>query len=792
VSEDFPSSPGGFAVGSQIAGYRLLEQIGRGGMAVVYRAHDERLDRQVALKILAPGLALDDAFRQRFIRESRAAAAVDDPHIIPVFEAGESGGVLFIAMRYVRGGDVRTLLDRHGPLPPARATEIISQVASALDDAHSRGLVHRDVKPANMLLDAGFRSDRPDHVYLSDFGLSKQSLAPSGLTSTGQFLGTLDYVAPEQIEGKPVDGRADLYSLACAAFELLSGEPPFKRDQGLAVVYAQLSEPPPSLSARRPGLPPAAGEVIARAMAKAPADRFASCRDFAAALRAAFGLRPLDSGPEPIPGGNRPPTEVAFPVPQGHGAADPGSPRAAGPDPVPGRGTAAPLTSADPVPAGAPAGPVTQAARVPAGRTTPGAAGPPHGPAGSAGPPDYGQPAAPRHRSRKTAAAAAAAAAIIVIGGGAYLLLRGGSGSGSSAAGNGLAPPGCTTKTASARALPVRSAQLPVGGNPFAVKVSRGGQFSFVSTGKSVAMLNTNGGGLNLTIRTTIVTPGGQKGEAITGNGYLLVAGNSGATVISIKAAKQGAASPVVGNLRSPGGKHAAEVMVSPDDNFAFVTLQGSNKMAVFNLKAAQQSGFRSSGFVGFVRLGDQPVGMTEHGGLIYATSMQRGPGKGPAEGTVSVISMARAEHGQQTAVLASAAAGCAPSRVMTSPDGSIVWVTTQQSNALLAFSAAALRTDPPKALMARVLVGPNPIGETFIKGGSQIVVANADNSHEAAPASLMVVNTSAALKGRPAVLGYIRTGKQPRQFDLEGGKTLLVTNTGSGQLQAVDIASIP
>src|SRR5271157_3061567 len=206
----------GLPAGSRIAGYRLEEQIGQGGMAVVFRALDERLQRPVALKILAPALATDEAFRHRFIRESRSAAAVDDPHIIPVFEAGDADGVLFIAMRYVPGGDVGTLVRREGPLPPARAAAIVSAVASALDAAHAAGLVHRDVKPANMLVDA--HPGRPDHVYLSDFGLSKMVMSSIGPTRAGQFLGTPGYSAPEQLEGKQVDGRADQYSLACATF----------------------------------------------------------------------------------------------------------------------------------------------------------------------------------------------------------------------------------------------------------------------------------------------------------------------------------------------------------------------------------------------------------------------------------------------------------------------------------------------------------------------------------------------------------------------------------------------
>lgn len=300
VSENFGAEAGvrsaGFTAGSRIAGYRLEEQIGAGGMAVVFRARDERLQRLVALKILAPALMPDEAFRQRFIRESRAAAAVDDPHIIPVFDAGEAEGALFIAMRYVPAGDVRALVRRTGPLSPERALAIISPIASALDAAHIAGLVHRDVKPENMLVDA--RPGRPDHVYLSDFGLSKGVMASLGPTGSGQWLGTAGYSPPEQMAGRPVDGRADQYSLACVAFELLCGELPFPRDHVTAVIWAHMSEPPPKLASRRPGFPSGADSVLGKALAKPPEGRYASCREFAGALREALDLTPYDSASE--------------------------------------------------------------------------------------------------------------------------------------------------------------------------------------------------------------------------------------------------------------------------------------------------------------------------------------------------------------------------------------------------------------------------------------------------------------------------------------------------------------
>ncbi|MDG9717973.1 serine/threonine-protein kinase [Streptomyces sp. DH24] len=275
-------------VGRQIAAYRIEDEIGRGGMAVVYRARDLRLDRTVALKLLAPELARNDTFRRRFTHESRVAAAIDHPHIVPVFEAGETDGVLYIAMRYVAGSDLRHLLDRQGPLPPATAVRIAAQVASALDAAHAHGLVHRDVKPGNILVSRGTDSDHPEHVYLTDFGLTKKSLSLTGFTTVGQFVGTLDYVAPEQISGRPVDARCDVYGFACVVYETLAGHPPFRRDDDMALLWAHQYDEPPPLTGARPELARQVDAVFARALAKSPGDRHDSCLAFVAALRTAL------------------------------------------------------------------------------------------------------------------------------------------------------------------------------------------------------------------------------------------------------------------------------------------------------------------------------------------------------------------------------------------------------------------------------------------------------------------------------------------------------------------------
>jgi YVTN family beta-propeller protein len=270
-----------------IGGYRLDEIVGRGGMGVVYRATDVLLERLVALKLIAPELAHDPSFRTRFLRELKFVASIDHPNVIPVHHAGEQNGVLFIAMHYVLGTDLRAMIQGDGALPPERAAGIVAQVAHALEAAHAHGLVHRDVKPANVLIadQAG-----TDHVYLTDFGLSKHATSAPGLTRTGHFVGSVDYVAPEQIRGEPLDGRADQYALACLLFESLTGSVPYRARSDVAAIFAHLEEPVPRASERAAELPAEIDAVLARGMAKRQEDRFESCSALVTEARKALGL----------------------------------------------------------------------------------------------------------------------------------------------------------------------------------------------------------------------------------------------------------------------------------------------------------------------------------------------------------------------------------------------------------------------------------------------------------------------------------------------------------------------
>ena len=914
MSDETPEF-GGFGVGSRLAGYRLDEQIGRGGMAVVYRAYDIRLERPVAIKVLSPDLARDEAFRQRFIRESRTAAAVDHPNIIPIFEAGEANGVLFIAMRFVHGPNVQELVDTEGPLPAARACHIITQVAAGLEAAHSHGLVHRDVKPGNMLLDMAGGGDYPGHAYLSDFGLSKRALSVSALTSTGQFLGTLDYVAPEQIEARAVNGRADEYALACSAFTMLTGHPPFVRDESVAVMWAQISAPPPALTSRRPDLPAAVDEVMAKALAKVPTERYGTCPEFAAALRRACGL---ESGPGPVPepaadfpavplrestrvvpvvpadheqtgvagpaspsdpgssagpsdpgsgagqpgagqpgagrlgradwgaglGGQpgagqpeagQPWTAEPGPVPAGTAAADSGPPpRDPGPafadpgppfaDPGPARGESGPATElsgpassgreAESPPSGFPeadwyrprspeAGSAAASPSLPpdATRDVPPVTAGNHAPGPPGPPPAFSRRPAPARpeppRRRRGLWAVVAVAAVVVLAAVGYFVknsISTGAKTTGSAQAEALKPPGCTTQTAKGAQLKhVGSHLVQTGGKPFDVATVPG--FAFVSgAGNGLSVMNTSKPVPSVMWSSPLKHA---QGEALTPGGhYLLVTGGTGVTVFRVSSLEQVAGSSPVGALGSPGQKHAEDVAVTPDGQYAFVTYQDSAHVGVFNLQRALSSGFGSADLVGLIPVGPQPIGiaMAPDGKHAYVASGQD-HATTPGAGVLSVIDVLQAEkHPGSAVVMKSIPAGCQTNRVTLSPNGQDLWVTAVGSNALLGFSTAKLLSDPAHALIARVAVGQSPLGLAVISNGSRIVVADSNrDGGPGAQANLAVVNTAKALAGKPALVGYLRSGLQPRQFAIvPHSTTLLVTNSKSAQVQTVDLSRLP
>jgi Protein kinase domain len=294
------------ATGQQFGAYQLGDVLGRGGMGVVFRAEHMHLGRMVALKVLAPELSQNADFRARFLRESRMAAALDHPNAVTVYDAGDIDGSLYLAMRLVPGEDLSNVLRQRGPLAPDEALDALEQVAAALDAAHAAGLVHRDVKPANVLVDG-------ERCYLTDFGLTKATQTnATAMTATGVFLGTPDYAAPEQISASHVDGRADVYALGGVLYECLTGSRPFPRDSSVAVIYAHLHDVPPRPSEVRSGLPGGLDDVVACAMAKAPSHRYATCGALIAAARAALSQRETAAAPpmaatQPAPAAPTPP-----------------------------------------------------------------------------------------------------------------------------------------------------------------------------------------------------------------------------------------------------------------------------------------------------------------------------------------------------------------------------------------------------------------------------------------------------------------------------------------------------
>jgi serine/threonine-protein kinase len=326
-------------VGEEFGNYRLGQRLGRGGMSVVYQAENWRLGNVVALKILAPDLANDDIFRTRFLQESRIAAGFNHPHVVPIIDSGAYDGLLYIAMRYVAGTDLRQMIAEQHCLDPGTAVHLLSQAALALDAAHRRGLVHRDVKPANLLVERTSDDADPDHLYLADFGITKY-VGPgmfSGLTTAGTIMGTALYLAPEQAREQAVGGAADQYALGCVLYECLTGRAPFEKGSSQAIMIAHVEEPPPPATMFRPGLPPAVDEVFSRVLAKHPGQRYPTCRAFMAAASDALetpGRRPGGGGtpgfqPAPLPpdafaGAVRDPAELRYPATQDLLGTEPG------------------------------------------------------------------------------------------------------------------------------------------------------------------------------------------------------------------------------------------------------------------------------------------------------------------------------------------------------------------------------------------------------------------------------------------------------------------------------------
>jgi hypothetical protein len=379
--------------GEEFAGHRIEDVAGRGGMGVVYVATHIALDRRVALKLIATDLAEDPGFRERFQRESRVAASLDHRNVIPIHHAGEEDGALYITMRYVEGTDLRQLITEHGGLPPDAAAEIIAQTAEALDAAHAAGLVHRDVKPANILIDGGVSNP---HAFLTDFGLTRRTASAGGLTKTGQWVGTLDYVAPEQIEGKDVDARADVYALGCVLFQALTGEVPYPKDSDVAKMWAHMNDEPPSVRERSPNLPAQFEEIVSKSMAKDPDDRYPSAGNLGEAAKAAAGGREAAAPERSVAVGSAAPGGAPASAETAAAARRPAAETAASPAPPPATGTPPP----PPPPAG------------------PGAPAPPRAPAPPAKPPPAPRPAAPkgpRKRPSPVLIAGGAAGALILV-----------------------------------------------------------------------------------------------------------------------------------------------------------------------------------------------------------------------------------------------------------------------------------------------------------------------------------------------------------------------------------------
>jgi YVTN family beta-propeller protein len=754
-------------VGEEFAGYRLVSVLARGGMSIVFRAENPRLGNVIALKVLDPALASDDVFRTRFLEESRIAASMNHPNVIPIHDMGSSDGLLYIAMRFVTGTDLRQMLNKRGRLQPDTAVFLLEQAARALDAAHRRGLVHRDVKPGNLLVERADDGSDPDHVYLADFGITKHQGARTGLTSSGQFLGTIDYVAPEQIRGISVTGLADQYSLGCVLYECLTGRVPFEKDLDAAIIWAHVEESPTMPTVLRPDLPPAIDEVFAQVLAKNPGERYETCKDFITAAREALGhladppspsgsLRSLRTESAPV---SAPVSDPAEPGPTAY------QPKLHDPETRIDPPAELSHESADMFQAPTANWSSFTGAPPPAPAAQPASAAP----TGPPGPPDGERRS--RHRWRDRGWLVAAAALVLVVGGtaaGVTIALTGGHGTKTPTAGAGsssVSPrtgsatgTGTAGSAAASLAVPTVAEKIPVGQTPSYVQVAPNGKFAYIANpgAGAVTVLNTANDQVSGTIKIPQGPPQFVSFSPDSRTAYVSLYNTRGSVhlVAFVDTATSAVTSTVSVDNHTPGPSTP-----SPDGRFLYVP-NHNMVMGAPNGNLIDVIDTAATKLIGHIAVPPNPHWIVfGKNGRFYATDHM--------STTVTVL------NAHTNAVITEIEVGETPHSIAISPDGSRLAVTSFNGNEVFLVDTA---TDK---MITQIPVGRNPLEIAYSPDGRYLFTANNEDN------TVTVINTA-----DNRVIGEVPTGKSPTSISvLPNGRQAYVADENDGNIEVLNIA---
>ena len=719
----------------QVGDYRLDRLLGVGGMGEVYQAYDTHRDRFVALKLLPEAFSGDQEYLRRFQRESHVAARLREPHVIPIHDFGEINGQLFIDMRLVDGADIRTMLDDHGPIEPQRAVNLLGQVAQALDAAHADNLVHRDIKPSNILVTSN------DFVYVVDFGIARpMGGRQTSLTITGTTIGTLDYMAPERFSGRDVDGRADIYSLACLLHECLTAQPPFEGKDLPSLMYAHLASAPPPASSLIAGVSPAMDAVIARGMAKDPADRFPTAGALTDAARDAL----LAEAPSPAPIPARPPMPSPAPPSQATVVDRRGAMKPPVPAPAPAT-ESVPYGSREPVMANSPGG------RYDA---------PPPGNEPPSGPPD-GPPRESAWRRRGMLALTGAVAIAIVVA----LVINFARPKASSptkagnAAATGSAPsrPSTPASLAASADVPTLAAKIPVGKTPSYIQVAPNGKFAYITNQNAdvVTVLNTSTRQISGVITIPQGPPQFVSFSPDSRTAYVSVYNNSDSVhlIVFIDTATSTVKSTVQADNDRPGPSTA-----SPDGKYLYVPNHNMTMGANANvIDVISTSTKQVSGHIA-VPMNPHWLAFGAGGHYLYSTDHM--------SGEVTVL------NAHDNSIVKEIQVGDSPHGEAISPDGSRLAVTSFSGNVVSLIDTA---TDK---VIAKIPTGKNPQTDAYAPDGRHLYTANNQDN------TVTVIDTA-----HNKVTAEIPTGKAPSSIAvLPNGKQAYVTNEADGTLDVLDL----